>query len=58
MGPIWAVCDQCLPVKEGALCVVLISDRKIRFDRYDKKLYKGLRAYRVTAIVPKEEEGR
>ena len=54
MGPVWAVCDQCLPVMEGALTVVLVTKRRIRFDRYDGKLYKGLSAYRVTAILPKE----
>ena len=58
MGPVYAECDQCLPLENGALCVVLLTQRRIRFDRYDKKLYKGRPAYRVTAIVPKEEEGR
>ena len=54
MGPVWAVCDQLKPVDDGMLTVVLMSHRKIRFDRYDKRLYKGMPAYRVVAILPKE----
>ena len=54
MGPVWAVCDQCEPVEEDKLCVVVVSERKIRFDRYSKKFYEGLPAYRVTAILPKK----
>ena len=54
MGPVWAVCDQAMPVENGELTVVLMSNRRIRFDRYDGKLYKDLPAYRVTAILPKE----
>ena len=54
MGPIWAVCDRLKPVRNGDLAVVLVSQRIIRFDRYSKRLYKGMPAYRVTAILPKE----
>ena len=54
MGPVWAVCEQFEHVDDGMLTVVLTSQRKIRFDRYDKRLYKGMPAYRVTAILPKE----
>jgi len=54
MGPIIAVCDRLVPISNGDLCVVLVTQRRIRFDRYDKKLYRGLAAYRVVAILPKE----
>jgi transcriptional regulator with XRE-family HTH domain len=54
LGPILAVCDKLLPIRNDDLAVVLLTQRRIRFDRYDKKLYRGRTAYRVTAILPKE----